>query len=163
MAAAANPFDLEDRGGAGPAAPKLARVWTPEEQAEKLHGYLEIPPEYWSEVRYGTHVRYFSKAEGFRPGGFVAKNPFDTKPKGGGVEKRFMKLQNGFSEKAHGYAQWIVAYEDLSRVFIKPDAAVFVMLQSLEVAVKGLNENVRKVAEHSKRLEARLAQLEARR
>jgi hypothetical protein len=157
-----NPFDLEGRDG-GPDRPRGARVWTAEEQAEKLNGYLEIPPEYWEHIRYGTHVRYILKTDGFRPGGFVLKNPFDHKPKGGAVEKRFVKLQNGFNDKARDYQQWLVAYEDVAKFYVKTDAGVMVMMQSLEVAVKGLNENIRKLAEHSKKLELRVAGLEARR
>ena len=159
---AKNPFDLEGRGE-GPDRAHVARVWTAEEQAEKLNGYLEIPPEFWEQIRYGSHVRYFTKAEGFRPGGFVMKNPFDVAPKGTGVEKRFMKLQNGFNDKVRGYMSWVVAYSDATKFYIKPDAAVMVMMQSLEVAVKGLNDNIRKLAEHSKKLEGRVAALEARR
>jgi hypothetical protein len=154
-----NPFDLEGRNE-GPDRARGGRVWTAGEQAEKLSGYLEVPPEYWDQIRYGTHVRYYSKTEGFRPGGFVVRNPFDTKPKGAAAEKRFMKLQNGFNDKARGYQQWIVAYEDVAKFYIKPDAAVLVMMQSLEIAVKGLNENIRKLAEHSKKLESRIAALE---
>lgn len=152
-----NPFDLEGRDGGPDRAPR-GRDWTAEEQAEKLSGYLEISPEFWDQIRYGTHVRYISKAEGFRPGGFVVKNPFDFASKGG-VEKRFMKLQNGFNDKARGYQQWVVAYCDTAKIFVKPDAATLVMMQSLELAVKGLNDNVRKVAEHSKKLEIRMGEL----
>jgi hypothetical protein len=90
----------------------------------------------------------------------VSKNPFDTKPRGLTVEKRFMRLQNGFSDKVKGYASWLVAYEDLEKVYIKPDAATLVMLQILELATKGLNENIRKLAVHSRELEQRLAVLE---
>jgi hypothetical protein len=157
-----NPFDLEGRDG-GPDRARPARVWTAEEQAEKLNGYLEVPPGYWEQIRYGTHMRYFSRTEGFRPGGFVVKNPFDTKPKGGAVEKRFVKLQNGFNDKARDYQQWVVAYEDIAKIYIKPDAGTLVVMHSLEIAVKGLNENIRKLAEHSKKLEARLAACEAQR
>ena len=153
-----NPFNLEGR--AGPARAHVARVWTEEEKAEKLSGYLDVPAEFWDQIRYGSHVRYETRADGFRPGGFVMKNPMDTKPKGGAVEKRFMKLQNGFNDKARGYQQWVVAYEDVVKFYIKPDAAVLVMMQSLESAVKGLNDNIRKLAEHAKKLEARLSALE---
>ena len=151
-----NPFDLAGRDE-GPDRARVARVGTAEEQAEKLCGYLEVPPEFWDQIRYGTHVRYFSKTEGFRPGGFVLKNPFDTN---GGVEKRYMKLQNGFNDKARGYQAWVVAYADTAQFYIKPDAAALVMMQSLELAVKGLNDNIRRLAEHSKRLESRVAALE---
>ena len=154
-----NPFELDGRDG-GPDKPHAARVWTAEEQAEKLSGYLEVAPEYWDQIRYGTHVRYITKAGEFRPGGFVLKNPFDTKPRGAAEEKRFIKLQNGFNDKARGYSQWIAAYEDIAKIYMKPDAGVLMMMQSLETAVRGLNENIRKLAEHSKKLEQRIAALE---
>jgi hypothetical protein len=157
-----NPFELEGRDG-GPDQKKPAHVWTPAEQAEKLHGYLEVDPPYWDLIRYGTHVRYYTKAGEFRVGGFVSKNPYDVKPRGEAVEKRFMRLQNGFNDKARGYASWLMAYEDTARVFIKPDAGVLMMIKNLEAAVKGLNENIRKLAEHAKRLDARVAALEGRR
>jgi hypothetical protein len=157
-----NPFDLKGRDG-GPERTHAARNWTPEEQAEKLTGYLEIPPEFWDQIRYGTHVRYMTKANEFRSGGFVLKNPYDTKPQGAAAEKRFIKLQNGFNDKAKSYAQWIAAYEDVARIWIKPDAGVLVMMQTLENAVRGLNENIRKIAEHSKKLETRIGQLEGKR
>lgn len=154
-----NPFDLEGRDG-GPERAHRARVWTEEEQAERLGGYLEIPPEFWSQIRYGTHVRYFTKTDGYRPGGFVVKNPLDSEAAAGGAEKRFMKLQNGFNDKARGYQQWVVSYADVEKMFMKPDASALVVMQSLEIAVKGLNDNIRKLADHSKKLEARVGALE---
>lgn len=159
MAAEKNPFDLEGRDG-GPDRAHPAKTWTAEEQAEKLTGYLEIAPEYWAQIRYGTHVRYVTKDGQFRTGGFVVKNPFDMKARGAADEKRFMKLQNGFNDKAHGYQCWVFAYEDVARVYMKPDAAVVMILHRLDGAVQGLNANIRKVVEHAKKLEARLAALE---
>ncbi len=156
-----NPFDLDGRDE-GPDRPHQARVWTAEEQAEKLSGYLEVDPEFWDQIRYGTHVRYVTKADGFRPGGFVLKNPFDTKPRGAAAEKRFIKLQNGFNDKARGYQQWVAAYEDIVKMYIKPDAGVLMMMKSLEIAVRGLNDNIRKLAEHQKKLGERVAALEGR-
>jgi hypothetical protein len=157
-----NPFELEGRDG-GPDAKKPARVWTAAEQAEKLHGYIEVDPAYWDMIRYGTHVRYYTKAGEFRTGGFVAKNPYDVKPRGEPAEKRFMRLQNNFNDKARGYASWLLAYEDAGRIFMKPDAGVLMMMKNLESAVKGLNENIRKLAEHAKKLDGRIAALEGRR
>jgi len=164
--AAGNPFELEGRGG-GPDRAHPAKVWSESEIEDKLKGYLEIPPEYWDQIRYGTHLRYFTRGDGFRTGGFVNKNPFDFKPPDGGDEKRFIRLQNGFNDKARGFQQWLLAYEDAEKIFTKPDASVLVMVESLdatnhslEVAIKGLNDNIRKVADHSKKLEARLSALE---
>ena len=161
MAAASakkNPFDLAGRGGPGRA--QVARVWTAEEQAEKLKGYLEIPPEHWDQIRYGTHVRYYTKADGFRSGGFVLRNPFDVAAGDGGPVKRSIKLQTGFVAAAPGYVQWQAAYEDITKIFVKPDAATLVMMDGLEASVRGLNANIRKLLSYSEGLERRLAQLE---
>ncbi len=138
-----------------------AREWSPEEQAEKLGGYLEVPPEHWEGIRYGTHVRYFTKADGFRVGGFIQKNPFEYRPKGAAEDAKGMRLQNGFNPKGKGYASWFVNYQNITRLYLKPDASVLVLVSSLEMAVKGLNDNIRKLAEHQKKMEARLSALEA--
>ena len=158
-----NPFDLDEHPPAdGPERPHPARVYTAEEEANKLTGYLEIDPEFWDQIRYGTHMRYYTKKEGYRPGGFVLKNPFDTKPRGGTTEKRFIKLQNGFSDKAKDYHQWIVAYEDIQKIYIKPDAGVLMTLKSLAATTTKLNGNIRSLADFSKKLEARLKAVETR-
>lgn len=159
-APAPNPFQLGGAARSGPAKPPVARVWTEAEAADKLRAYIEVPPEHWELVRAGTHVRYYTQ-EGFRPGGFVAKNPSDSAPQGAGPEKRYIRLQSGFNDKAPNHFSWVVAYEDLTRLFVKPDATTLTVMASLEVAVKGLNENIRKLADFSKGLAARVAALEA--
>jgi len=156
---ATGPFDLARRTGGAPRAP-AARTWTAAEVAEKLDGYLEVVPAHWHLVRAGAHVRDYTHAEGVRPGGLVAKNPTDAAPQGANAEKRFMRLQSGFNERAPGYFSWVVAYEDISRLFIKPDAAALTVMASLEEAVRGLNENIRKIADYAKGLSARIAALE---
>jgi hypothetical protein len=155
-----NPFDLEARDG--PARPHPARDWTEAEIIEKTAGYLEIPPEFWDQVRYGEHVRYFTKKDGFRPGGFVIKNPFDVRPKGATENKRFIRLQNGFNDKAREYAIWPVAYEDLDKLLVKPSAATSVVMLNQEIVTRKLNENIRKLMEHIKKQDARIAALEAK-
>ena len=129
-----------------------------EDNEEKLRGYLEVPAEYWANVKYGTHIRYFTKKDGYRPGGFVLKNPFDIQPDG--VKKRCIKLQNGFVNTAKTYQQWIVSYEDLSKIYIKPDAASLVIINSLEGAIGGLNDNIKKITNYVKSLEKRITVLE---
>jgi hypothetical protein len=156
-----NPFELEGRKG-GPARPHASREWTPEEQAERLEGYLEVPPAFWEHIRYGTHLRYYTKDGTYRPGGFVRMNPFDATTKSTGATKRCMKLQNSFNSKMKGYSQWPVVYEDTSRIFIKPEAGVLVAMSTIEDAVKGLNENIRKLTRYAKQLEKRIAALEER-
>jgi len=154
-----NPFELAGR--VGPAAAPVARVWTEADQEAKIADYLEVPPEYWHQIKYGTHVRYFTKAEGFRPGGFVLRNPFDTKPNNSMVEKRFMKLRNGFNDKAKNYQQWIVAYEDVDSFYIKPDASSQVLMHSLKGVVQKFNKNNRTLQTYIVKLEARIVALES--
>lgn len=157
-AAAKNPFDLEAKDGVD--RKYVARVWTEEEQKEKLKGYLEVPPENWCQVRNNTHVRYYTIEEGYKSGGFVLKNPFDCMTTEG--EKRFIKLQNMFNPREKGYVCWLVSYDKLDKLYMKPDAATIVALHSTEVAVKQLNDNIRKIVEFTKRLDARVTALEKR-
>ena len=70
-----------------------------------------------------------------------------------------MRLQSGFTS-ARRLLQLGVAYEDISRLFIKPDAAALTVMASLEEAVRGLNENIRKIADYAKGLSVRIAALE---
>jgi len=156
MAAPANPFALGTAAD-GPDAPHLARTWTPEEQKEKLEGYAIISPEKWRHVRAGTHVRYYAKLDGvevFRTGGFVLHNPIDFN------DKRFIHLQNNYNTKARGYADWKVAYADMTQLYIKLDAQAIVAIAALHEAVLKLNANDRLLADHVRKLEARLTALE---
>jgi hypothetical protein len=154
-------FDLEGRTG-GPERPPVGRMWTAEEQAEKLAGYVEIDREFWDKVRYGTHMRYFSTAGEFRVGGFVVVNPSDAPGRAAGDIRRSFRLQNGFNSKARGYAQWSAAYEDVGRVFIKPGAFEMMTAQSLASAVAKLNANDHRIADHVREHAAEIAALSAR-
>jgi hypothetical protein len=148
------------------------RVFSQREQEEKLTGYLEISKEIWPQIRYGTHIRYYLKTGEFRTGGFVSKNPFEvivandsiqhpTAPERLNKEKKtYIKIQNGFNDKLKGYYQWIVSYDDIEKIYIKPDAGVLTMVKTLELVVNGLNENIHKLALSSRMLEKRIAQLE---
>jgi hypothetical protein len=170
-----NPFALGGRGGRAPAAAAPARTWTEAEIAEKLRSYIEIPPEHWEMVRAGTHVRYYTRDEGFRPGGFVAKNPDggagDAAQNGAaqngaaaaqnGAAPKSIRLQSGFSDRGANHFSWQVSYADITRLFAKPDAATLTVMNSLETGVRGLNENIRKLVEFTKALAARVAALEA--
>ena len=163
-----NPYELK-RGGRGrgrgkgrgaPDRSAAAATYTEGEQLEKLEVYLAVPPEFWPFVRYSTHIRYITQAGELRSGGFVAKNPFETKEQGGTTEKRFLKLQNGFNRTAHDYAEWIVAYEDVSFLYVKGDGADLSIKQDLETAVKGLNQNIQRLVDYCKKQERRIADLE---
>jgi hypothetical protein len=148
------------------------RVFSQREQDEKLTGYLEISKEIWPQIRYGTHIRYYLKTGEFRTGGFVSKNPFEvivsnditqhpTAPERLSKEKKiYIKIQNGFNDKLKGYYQWIVSYDDIDKIYIKPDAGVLTMIKTLENVVSGLNDNIQKLALSARLLEKRISQLE---
>lgn len=163
--AEANPYELGGRRPGGPDPPVKAATYTAAEQREKLAGYICIPNTFWPTVKYATHVRYIeSAARGgeFRAGGFVLKNPFDTKVKGTAVEKRFLKLQNGFQKTAHDYKEWIVAYEDIEYLYAKADAVDLTLHHDLQTAVATLSQNIKQLAEFAKKLEVRVKALEGR-
>jgi hypothetical protein len=147
-------------------APKYpSRTFSQREQEEKLTGYLEVNREVWSQIRYGTHIRYYLKTGEFRTGGFVSKNPFevtvnsDNQPNGE-EKKIYIKIQNGFNAKLKGFYQWIVAYDDIDKIYIKPDAGVLTIVNTLESIVNGLNDNIQKLALTARVMEKRISQLE---
>jgi len=150
-----NPFDLNNKKktGGAPAA-KLRKPLTTEEKREKLQGYIQVPEEFWPNVAYGKHVRYVeTKARGgeFRGGGFVVRNPFDTKVKGGPTEKRFIKFQNNFAKASPTHKEWIAAYEDIAYLYVKGTGAELAIQKDLRKAVESLNHNITRLAEFVKK------------
>jgi hypothetical protein len=145
-----------------------SRTFTQREQEDKLTGYLEVGREVWTQIRYGTHIRYYLKTGEFRTGGFVAKNPFevvinednDIEGKFPNGKKTYIKIQNGFNDKLKGFYQWVVAYDDIDKIYIKPDAGVLTMIHTLESIVNNLNENIQKLALTARVMEKRISQLE---
>ena len=145
------------------------RVFSQREQEDKLTGYLEIDQEIWPQIRYATHIRYYLKTGEFRTGGFVLKNPFEviisndslqnpkTPPeKLNKDKKKYIKLQNGFNEKLKGYYQWVVSYDDIEKIYIKPDAGVLTVIKTLETIVNGLNTNIEQLAASVRHLEKKI-------
>lgn len=162
---AANPYQLDDKKKGGPARPAQAATLTEAEQLEKLTGYVVVPKDLWPFVKYSTHVRYNETAARggeFRGGGFVLNNPYDTKVRGSTTEKRFMKLQNGFNKTVRDHKEWIVAYEDIEYLYAKGTGVELTLQRDLQTAVTALNANISRLAEYSKKLERRVAELESR-
>lgn len=159
-----NPYQLDDgRRREGPDRTVRAAVLTDEEKRQKLQGYVKVPREFWPFLKYSTHVRYIetaAKGGEFRSGGFVLKNPFDTKVRGGLEEKRFVKLQNGFYKAARDHAEWIVAYEDIEHLYAKGEAVELTLQRDIQTAVAALSSNISRVAEYCKKLEQRVAACE---
>ena len=145
------------------------RVFSQREQEDKLTGYLEIDQETWPQIRYATHIRYYLKTGEFRTGGFVLKNPFEVVISNDSLQnpktppeklnkdkKKYIKLQNGFNEKLKGYYQWVVSYDDIEKIYIKPDAGVLTVIKTLEDIVNGLNNNIEQLAASVRHLEKKI-------
>src|ERR1700678_1615769 len=130
----ANPFALDKKkGGAGPKKGHKATVYTEDEQKELLNGYVDLSEDLWPLVRYGTHMRYITKKGDFRIGGYVTRNPLDAPSKTNVKEtKRFVRLQSGFDKRSPGYAEWVVAYDDVKNWYIKPDASAMAIQNTLQ-------------------------------
>ena len=155
-----NIFKLKNRNGKGPPRAKKSCVYTQSEKVEKLEDYLKISPDSWRLIKYGTHVRYVTKEGRFLPGGFVLRNPFDTKPQGQEKEKRFLKLRNGFNAKANNYREWIVAYEDVEYMYAKISGTEKTIHEEIKAITQKLNTNMRRLAETVKKIEKRVSRLE---
>jgi hypothetical protein len=161
-----NPYELQGRKPAGPPKKVKGREWSPEEQKEKLKDYIEMPRSDWEKVKYGTHVRYYTKEGEFRTGGFVLNNPYSYKPRNSPKEVVAIRLQNNYNQKAPGYAAWVAPYESISRLFVKMESGAIALRDLFEEAlrnsVEGLNGNIRKIATAVGGLEGRLSALEGR-
>jgi hypothetical protein len=136
-----------------------AKIWSNGEQMDLLTGYLEISPQFWGEIRFGTHLRYYDKTGKFYSGGFVLKNRMGKEKQS---EKMTIILRNGFDVKLPGYKQWTVSADTTSKIFIKADAGIMMMMMNLESITRDLNRNVRKISEFTKELAARVNKIENR-
>lgn len=160
--AAPNPFALDKKKKlGGEKKDHKSTTYTEEEQKDLLHGYVEIPEEYWPHIKAGTHIRYRTKEGLFRVGGFIAKNPFDTTTTDSPSVKRFIKLRTS-NWKSAAASDWMIAYEKTATIYVKPDITALIVQKALEKVTAAFNANLRKLADHAKALEKRLAALEGR-
>ena len=116
-------------------------VWSEEEIASKLQGYLEITPDLWNTIKYGSHVRYINKNNEFKTGGFVLKNPIElnkqkksditdkntsdtsntssnTSSNASGNTNNASLLQSNFDKSSSNYITWFVPYNDIKKLYL---------------------------------------------
>ncbi len=169
-----NPFLIDSKRAIN--SPKRTRyigAWTKNEQSDKLIGYLEILPDLWPSIKCGTHIRYITKDNEFRPGGFVLKNPFYYKGDSNMFtpsieinevnntgEKIGFRLQNFFNKQSPDYSTWVVAYDDIMKLYIKVDAITRTLIQSLDNTIESVNINMKKIADYVKKMDERVKKLE---
>ena len=171
-----NPFSLSaSKLNDSPKRKRYSNIWSNSEQNEKLVGYLEIIPTLWPSIKCGSHIRYITKDNEFRTGGFVLKNHFsykgedtvlkpnieitDVKNEHGKVGFR---LQNYFNKQSPDYTTWVVAYDDIMRVFLKIDVSIRTIVQSLENTIENINVNMKKITDYIKKMDERIKKIEAK-
>lgn len=172
-----NPFDIDSkRVSNSPKRTRYHNVWTSDEQTEKLIGYLEIPPDLWTSIKCGSHIRYITKDNEYKPGGFVLKNPFKYKGENTEIkpsieisnadvnfgEQIGFRLHNFFNKKSPEYTTWVVSYDDIMKVYLKVDAPVRTIINSLEQTIESVNNNMKKITSYIKKMDDRLKKLEAK-
>lgn len=171
-----NPFDIDPkRAQDSPKRNRYSTVWSQSEQDSKLVGYLEIPPELWPTIKCGSHIRYISKDNEFRTGGFIIKNPYNYHDETDPLikpnieistitnvtgERIGMRLQNSFNNKSPNYATWVIAYEDIKKIYLKVDASIRTIVQSLDNTIENINTNLKKITEYIKKMDDRIKKLE---
>lgn len=158
-----NPFALAARaasGGAsaGPRAAVVAREYTPEQQREKLRGYVKVPPELYPYIDPGIHVRYYTKnkqkSNGFKIGGYVVNltpGPPDQPPVG-------VYLNNVLGGTGTG---WPVKFANVERIYAKMGLA-WHLARKNSVSLAAFRTFGEQANERFMQLDARLKALERR-
>ena len=158
-----NQFSLKGRGLAAGPVKHEARQWTPEEQAEKLAGYMEVPRKHWPFIEYGANIRYYTReedgSEKFRYGGFVSVNQAQASV-GSGLDNRVIRLSSGFGKDS---SQWSLNFENTTRIFIRPNACSLILADNIRGLSTSIDTNLQKIASFIKKLDERIAALEQRR
>ena len=165
-------FDIDNkRITNSPKRNRYHNVWTSNDQFEKLNGYLEIDPTLWSSIKCGSHIRYITKENEYRPGGFVLKNPFKYKGESSTLTpsieisdneygKVGFRLQNFFNKNSPDYTTWIVDYDNIMKVYLKVDAPIRAVISSLEQTIESVNTNMKKITTYIKKMDERIKKIE---
>lgn len=141
-----NPFDLSDRK-AGPRLAKKTRVYSDDEVERMLEGYVEIPREFWGDLAYNRHVRYFETPEaggGFKSG-YVGRGRVDAKDPETGELTPGLQLKSMMFRTAHNYIQWRVPHANVHSLFARMDAMARLSRHNLEVTISRLNKRIRRL------------------
>lgn len=141
-----NPLSLKAKEVKGntPRAPRPKMVFTDEQKASMLEGYIRVPEAMWPRIKYGSHVRYIKKNGDFMPGGFVLYNPFMV---GGVNPEPAMKLQNK-PKKDSKWSSWTVRHSTLQTVFIRAPIELQIMQHQIDWVIDKMNENFRRIREY---------------
>lgn len=172
-----NPFLIKPkRASNSPKRIHYSGVWNQTEKNDKLIGYLEITPNLWTSIKNGSHIRYITKDGEFRTGGFILKNPFTYNTNDTIIKPNVeidvsntidhntigIRLQNYFNKQSADYTTWVVSYNDIMKIYVKVDAVIRTVVQSLEDTIENININMKKITDYIKKLDDRLKKLESK-
>lgn len=151
-------------GGRGRGAARKPKPQTPEEQEAMLKGYVRLDRSRWSTLKAGDQIRYLSTDGQLKSSGIITKVRFKGRSSGG-EPPELMELRpvSGF------FKPWVVGWKSFVEIYLKPSPVMGVMQERTEAALKALEGNdakianvVRAIRDDNRRLEARVAALEAK-
>lgn len=111
------PFDLETKIISGPKYEDFSKFYSDTDIKELINGYVPIKCDKFPLVKSGTHARYLRKDGLFRRGGFISKNPIETKPDSYGKTRKLFLFRSGVGTR--GGINWMVNYDDIETMWIK--------------------------------------------
>lgn len=159
----ASPFTLRGGAGASEEDKAPAKVYSPEDQAKLLAGYMEVPRMHWPFIEFGTGIRYYlrneeTNAEEFKYGGYVSLNTIPSSGADGNDQHTIWVC----SSPSGNAARWRLSLDRITRIFIRPNASSLVLIDSIKTLTTNIDGNIKKLAEYAKRLEERVTTLERR-
>lgn len=144
------PFDLSARKVGGAAAPAAARELSPEETAEHLRDYTQIPPAYWGKLRLGTYVRYVGKDGQLRLGGFITKNEPGVR----------LDLQSRpLRERDANMRNWSMLYAQTDRLYVKVTPETEMVMDRIAALEEDLKELAKRTNQNFERLAEKIRSL----
>lgn len=159
-----NPLELKAKAKATNAGPKREfkeRVYTDEEAKKMLAGFVSIDKKMWEFARQSTQIRYRKTDGKFKSGGLVEQNPYIGKIQGTEEDKKYIKLKPLY-QKYGQINSWLVPYDSIAELYIKPDVGAMIMQESLREFVTKVNDNQRKIQEALRKLSGKIAAIEAK-
>lgn len=145
------------KGYAGVSPPPKSE-FTEEEQRTFLKDFILVKPEFWHMLSYTNRIAYVEKTkngERFNPGGVVSANPVTINHKDDGI-----RLQNHMNKIWKSFSTWDVPLSSLVRIYIKTTTVTAIIHADLKAVVAAINTNIQKLAQHIKKLNQRVKELE---
>jgi hypothetical protein len=141
-------------------SPMRPRLSSNEDKNEKVKGLIEIPREFWKDIKYATFIKYINMDNELKCG-IVLKNPTSFHPQSDqSVEVIGFVLQNNFNKSMKNHFEWHISYDSIECIYIKPDATLKTVIQTLESTVSNININMKRITDYIKKIDERIKKIE---